>query len=232
LEHKKLINSHIIPDGFFDRIKANEPNIMLDETNHPKRAPKGVYDQHILCGPCDNRIGVWDGYAQNVLTNDMSGFTVVHENGIVGGWERPTYDYSLLKMFFISLVWRASISSHPFYRRIDIGTKFEDRAHAMISTDDPGDENDFGVTLARLTEPIGHAFLNPHAERLDGVNHVRFYLAGFVAYIKIDQRPYNSALRSFVLTAGQPLKIVKRSIHKGGEAEVFNKVINAPRNKR
>jgi hypothetical protein len=31
---------------------------------------------------------------------------------------------------------------------------------------------------------------------------------------------------------GQPLRIIKRSIHQGGESEVLNKIFRAPKNKR
>ena len=142
------------------------------------------------------------------------------------------YDYCLLKLFFISLVWRASISTHHFYRKIAIGDKFEEKARLMLLAEDPGDANDFGVVIARFTEPLGHAFLDPHPERVAGINHVRFYIAGFVVYMKVDQRPFWADLAHFLLGDRQPLRVIKRSIYKGGEALAFRKVMNAPKNQR
>jgi hypothetical protein len=67
---------------------------------------------------------------------------------------------------------------------------------------------------------------------MSGINHVRFYLAGFIAYMKVDKRPYDASLEHFLLADGEPLRIIKRSIHKGGEAVVFSKILSAPKNKR
>jgi hypothetical protein len=113
LEQKKLIDAHIIPKGFFERIQSDEPTILVNEFDYPRRSRQGNYDQGILCGPCDNFIGRWDQYAQEVLTMDMAGFITVVERGIGEGAELPDYNYALLKLFFISLVWRASI-----YKRV------------------------------------------------------------------------------------------------------------------
>ncbi|HTA42226.1 MAG TPA: hypothetical protein VK789_07260 [Bryobacteraceae bacterium] len=232
LEERPLIEAHIIPKGFFERIRTDEANILINESDYPKRSPQGIYDKGILCGPCDNIIGKWDQYAQEALPAEMSAFTLIADRQIIGGWERPDYDYELLKLFFISLVWRASISTHPFYVGISIGSKFEEEARLMLREGRPGGAHDFGVVIARFVEPVGQAFFDPHTERMNGINHVRFYLAGFIAYMKVDQRPYDPGLAHFLLAEGHPLRIIKRSIHQGGEAEVLSKVFNASKNKR
>jgi hypothetical protein len=232
LEQRQLIEAHIIPKGFFERIRSDEPNILVNESDYPKRSPQGIYDKGILCGPCDNIIGKWDQYAQEVLTMNMSGFTLIAEGQNIGGWERPEYNYELLKLFFISLVWRASICTHSFYAGIDIGRKFEEQARQMLRDGRAGGAHDFGVVIARFVEPLGHAFFYPHTERMNGINHVRFYLAGFIAYMKVDRRHYDAGLEHFLLADGEPLRIIKRSIHQGGEAEVFSKILSAPKNKR
>ncbi len=231
LERRQLIEAHIIPKSFFERIRTDEPNILVNESDYPKRSPQGVYDKGILCGRCDNTIGKWDQYAQEVLTMDMATFTTIVEQGIGNGAELSEYDYAKLKLFFISLVWRASISTHSFYAKVNIGSKFEEKALQMLKSDDPGDAHDFGVVIARFKEVQGHAFFDPHTERVNGLNQVRFYLAGYIVYMKVDQRPYNPDLAHFLLADGQPLRIIRRSIHKGGEAEVISKILNAPKNK-
>jgi len=232
LEQRQLIEAHIIPKGFFERIRSDEPTILVNKSDYPKRSPQGIYDKGILCGPCDNIIGKWDQYAQEVLTVDMSGFTLIAEGQNIGGWERPEYNYELLKLFFISLLWRASISTHSFYAGIDIGRKFEEQARQMLRDGRAGGAHDFGVAIARFVEPLGNAFFDPHMERMNKVNHVRFYLAGFIAYMKVDKRPYDTGLEHFLLADGEPLRVIKRSIHKGGEAEVLSEILSAPKNKR
>ena len=232
LEYRTLIDSHIIPNGFFDRILTDEPNLLIDEHSYPKKMRKGVYDQAILCADCDNLIGKWDDYAQKVLTHDMSGFMPIGPLEKLGGWERAEYDYPLLKLFFISLVWRASISSHDFYQAVSLGPDLEEKARLMLKSEDPGDPQTFGVFLARFVEYLGHAFINPLPETFDGLSYVRFYMAGFVIYLKIDSRPLENLLKTFLIYPGQPLRIIKKSIHDAGEDKIFDRLFALPKNQR
>ena len=84
-----LIRAHIVPEGFF-RVLRDGSTVPELHTNtpgaHPKRAPIGVYDKSILCGPCDNRFALWDKHAQDVLLRDFSDETAIHNGPEKIGW--------------------------------------------------------------------------------------------------------------------------------------------------
>ena len=72
-QDKKLIKAHIIPEGFFRRLREEQnPPMMLTNTagEYPKKMPIGVYDKNILCDECEKIFGVWDEYAQQLLTDE------------------------------------------------------------------------------------------------------------------------------------------------------------------
>jgi hypothetical protein len=77
------------------------------------------------------------------------------------------------------------------------------------------------VILARF-DALGYtAMLDPHPDRYDGVNYVRFYLAGVVAYIKVDRRSPQDPLIDFVLRPDVPVTVLLRSAREGKDGAVM-----------
>jgi len=218
-----LIKAHVIPAGFFRSIEDPSETLELHTNTpgtYPKRAPIGVYDKSILCRACDNVFSPWEKHAQDVLLRDFAEEAAIYHGHEKAAWVIDKFDYSRLKLFFVSLLWRASISTQPFYRRISTGP-FESELRAMILAGAPGAPETFAVSLARFEEPAYSAMLDPHRERYDGVNYCRFYLAGFVIYIKVDQRPPPEVFAAFTLGPKAPITVLRRDPHTGKDAVVM-----------
>lgn len=215
-----FVNAHVIPAGFFRRLSADDPEplrvVLNDENEYPRRAPLGVYDQKLLCTVCEPQFGSWDHYAQELLSDLPPGQTIIEDGQIVGFELRDHWHYELLKLFFISLIWRASASTHNFYRRIRLGP-YEEKAKQMLDACDAGSPQEFAVLLGRFIEPGARILLDPHEDRCDGVNFCRFYLSGYVAYIKVDRRPAPDWMTPLLLMPDAPLKIVARSLKQSKE---------------
>jgi len=73
---------------------------------------------------------------------------------------------------------------------------------------DPGIPESYSILLAKFPKPLG--ILDPHNERLTEVNFCRFYLAEYVAYIKIDNRPTPEPFTDFILKPEAPLLLLAR----------------------
>jgi hypothetical protein len=56
--------------------------------------------------------------------------------------------------------------------------------------------------------------MDPHPEQFDGIRVYRFYLAGYVAYIKVDRGLLPSTLRASQLDPKKPLRVVMRDPQK------------------
>ncbi|MEW6245232.1 MAG: hypothetical protein AB1555_00805 [Nitrospirota bacterium] len=221
-----MIKAHIIPAGFFRSIGHRSEALQIYTNKHgarPKRVPVGVYDKSILCRPCDNMYSPWDKHAQEVLLRDSLHHEAIYDGRAVVGWRIRTFEYPQMKLFFLSLLWRASVSKQDFYRRVATGP-FEEELRTMIAAQDPGEPTRFAVVLAKFDAPGYTAMLDPHPDRYDGVNYVRFYLAGFVAYIKVDRRPPTEPLASFILQPDTPITVVRRCAWKGKDGVVMREL--------
>jgi hypothetical protein len=181
-----------------------------------------VYDQHILCEECEPFFGEWDNYAQRFLIEEPPWKALYAENQRIGYavWE---YDYKNLKLFFLSLLWRSSVSVHPFYSRVNLGP-YEGAARTLIKTANPGSENEFSVTLAKFDHPLGGVILDPHPDKWDDINYCRFYLGGYVAYIKVDKRQTPDPHRSIMLREKPPLYVICRDLERSKELPLMKKI--------
>ncbi|MGH7931324.1 MAG: hypothetical protein ACREQV_26445, partial [Candidatus Binatia bacterium] len=117
------------------------------------------------------------------------------------------YDYQELKLFFLSLLWRVSESSHNFYRRIKLGPHEPIVRQALIDSN-PGDADFYSVLLAKFPKPIG--ILDPHTTRFEGIRFCQIYLAEYVAYIKVDKQKLPERFNGLELNNGQPLVLLVR----------------------
>lgn len=226
---QRLIKAHIIPAGFFRSIGHRSETLEIHTNKRgarPVRAPVGVYDKSILCRPCDNIFSPWDKHAQDVLLRDSRHHEAIYDGPAVVAWRIRTFEYSQLKLFFLSLLWRASVSTQDFYRRVSTGP-FEEELRTMIAAREPGEPTRFAVVLARFDAPGYTAMLDPHPDRYDGVNYLRFYLAGFVAYIKVDRRPPIEPLAGFILRPDTPITVLRRSAREGKDGVVMRELARA-----
>jgi len=226
-EDRKLIKAHIIPAGFFRILRHGQiPPQMLttNENEYTKRMPIGVYDKNILCEICEPLFGVWDNYAQQLLGLEPKGSSPIINQGEIYGYEIQKYNYELLKLFFISLLWRASLSKHIFYSKVNLGL-FEHIAKRFIEHNDPGTPEDFSVTLAKFDHPIGKTILDPHPEKPEGINYYRFYFGSYIAYIKVDKRNTTGLHIDFMMKPGKPLQIIRRNLHQSKELPLIHDIV-------
>jgi len=229
-----LIKAHIIPAGLFRRLqKGMKPLEMITNKagEYTKRAPVGVYDKTIVCSKCECIWQEWDNYAQKLLTDKLVKWQVRYSESKKICYIIDNYDYKKLKLFFISMAWRASVSSASFFSKVSLGP-FEDIAKKHILDNDPGDCDTFSVTLAKFDHPLAKSILDPHEDKHSGINYFRFYLAGYIAYIKVDNKPAPMPLSQFALDARKSLYIICRDFEISKELKLMvNMIKSDPRNK-
>ena len=228
-EEKKLIKAHAIPESFFRPLRDGNtpPKLVTNKTGvYPKKSPIGIYDTTILCRDCEDQFGPWDDYAQLLLLQKFQNADKLKHNGKEVGYKVLSFDYNKLKLFFISVLWRAHASSQPFYSRIKLGP-FADIAKDHIINKDPGSPDDFAVILAYFEEPIGMSNFDPFIEKYDGLNYYRFYMAGFCPVIKVDHRIPTDTFRELSIGRTTELFFVKRDFMKSKELSLANKILKA-----
>lgn len=224
---KRLVKAHIVPEGFYRRVQrgAHALKVLTNTPGvYPRKSPVGEYDDGILCQECENKFGLWDDYAQRLITEESLKAAELRKAGQIVGYRFEEYDYKLLKLFFLSVAWRASVSNRAFFKRVHLGYH-EHRILEMLKANDPGSTTEYGVSLAYFTDQYGDVFLDPHPERWDGVNYLRIYLGGLVAYVKVDQRGAPWLHKPLLMASDKPLHIVGRTIAKSKEFSLMKRIV-------
>lgn len=103
----------------------------------------GEFEANILCQECENKISRWEAYAYTVLYGGIlpkGSQVLVQQQRNQHGAEFlyvQGLDYKLFKLFLLSILWRASISSRPFFKYVSLGS-FEEKIRQMLMSEDPG----------------------------------------------------------------------------------------------
>lgn len=215
-QKKQLIDAHIIPKQLYKAIDESENIQPVDKdkipriystTTYSKKRPIGTYDSKILCGDCDNKIlGVWDNYAQTLLLKPFAETNFLSRDGKKFFYKLENIDYLRFKLFFMSVLWRASITNQEFFCQVNLGS-WESVLKDMILRADPGTENDFSVILTKYEGDSVTIMPNPQRIRTEGINYYKFRMGGYSVLIKVDQRPFPRKLKPVVLRPNQPLLI-------------------------
>lgn len=223
---RPLIDAHVIPKSFH-RIDPTErhPSRML--TNVPgmyaRKLRKGVYDSKIVCEECERRFSPWDDYAAELFLEKWADFQPIVEGGSHVGFTIPAFDYPKLKLFFISLLWRAHVAGHQMFYQVDVGPHEELLKQSILGSD-PKDPNHYGIVLQAFdTSAVG--MLNPHPERFFGVRFYRFYLAHVIAYVKVDQRPIPAVFQSGMLSPGSALVLAAKNFATSPERTIMRNLV-------
>jgi len=226
---KKLVRAHIIPKSLWKPLFDDEQSPQ-DHSTAPtvddKKSPVGIYDTEILCAQCESIFSPWDDYTQKLLLAKPSEEQYVINNGQKIAYVETAIDYAKLKLFFISLLWKAAVSNHFFFARVNVGS-FEPQLRRMIIKGDPGDPDTFAVMVTKCDERLGPIVLNPQPERWGKINYYRFYLAGYMAYIKVDSRPTPDFISELALNPERPLVIIVRDLRTSRDFKIMHDIASS-----
>ncbi|WP_024461842.1 hypothetical protein [Marinimicrobium sp. LS-A18] len=231
---KPLVDAHIIPRSFYEPLQENgqTPRIVTDIAGeYPKRSPTGVYDKEIVCQKCEQLFSPWDDYGNSFLNQEMKdGHYIISEG------ERVAYnfggcDYQKLKLFFLSVLWRASVSNQKIFHNVRLGP-FEGKLRSMLQSKDPGDNREFAVALSKFDVPANQTgILDPDKTRYNGVIHYRLYMAGYMAILKVS-RQVGSTFGKLYISPNSDVLCIIRNFEQSKELHALQHVVkNAKRPK-
>jgi hypothetical protein len=205
---RELIKAHILPESLYPADeRGNRMLLVLDGTGKTtsKKLPSGHYDNKLVCRECENYFQEGDSYANSLFVSGC-GKGVVQSTKLASGFQYENIDYKKLKLFFISLLWRAHATSLPAFNQVDIGAKFEAKAKDMIKRGAPGNADEFAVVIIKVAPgPFQKIGVSPTPRRHDRVRVYEFLFFGYLAYVKVDTRPYSDAFRRGQLAPDQAL---------------------------
>lgn len=149
-EYKKLCSAHIIPKSFYN-LKENKNFIGLsnDGTKDLITCQNGFKDDSILCSDCDKKLGIYDKYAKEILYDKIP--KCRRFNTPVFLMTDDQFDYQKMRFFFLSLLWRASISQKDACSQISLGSQYENIALNILKGNIADDDSLFHPFIFKRT---------------------------------------------------------------------------------
>lgn len=177
---RELKNSHIIPEFMYTPLydkKHRFDMLSNHETLRTKNLQKGIRE-YLLCEQCEVVLSKYERYVsqilsgQNHIAHQRNG-GLVHLDGV---------DYKKLRLFGLSVLWRASVSSLPIFKQVKLGPH-EEKIRHMILGEDPGKPNKYPFILAIVEhqdEVQTRLIIQPTWTRSEGHYAYRFVMGGLV----------------------------------------------------
>jgi hypothetical protein len=218
-----LVRAHVTPRSFYEL--STGPLYVLTNASgkFTRRSQTGEYDTELVCAACEARFAPWDTYGHDLLIRSRDTAPPILDGKTTLAWSFKSFDYVKLKLFFLSVLWRAAVSNRDFFAHVDIGPH-EDTLRNTILHGDPGDPEFYSVIVARF--PAAAGLLNPHRERWEGINFYRLYMREYMVLVKVDSRPTPEPWSSFTLGATPNLIVIARDLRRSPELPLLRRLVS------
>jgi hypothetical protein len=210
-EEKKLVKqSHIIPNFFLKDLilESNEKNIVTLNGKRKKPIQTLYFEKYILSYEAESFFSKLETYAKDFFTNFNYPLFKCTNGEFNGGYQITNADYKKLKAFFISIIWRSSISNREEFCDIKLG-KLEEVARSFLLdyfNDNYIETKIFDLLIIKLNKinntkyPTLNKFIStPFKIKHNDVNFLCLFLGGFQIDIKCDSRKMPNHLRELVV---------------------------------
>jgi hypothetical protein len=137
--------SHIIPELYFKptydsrhRIKVMSSN--KEENNYYEQ--KGIRE-YLLCKKCEDKLSVFEKYIKEDFYKNIKKLitdykTIYYIQGL---------NYQAIKLFQLSVIWRATVSTNKYFEEIKLAPKHQERIRIMLNNSDAGKYYEYGCVL-------------------------------------------------------------------------------------
>ncbi|MFK7863229.1 MAG: hypothetical protein AB8B95_03280 [Pseudohongiellaceae bacterium] len=170
----KAVKAHIIPKSFYSLAPEEGPNIIYstEKGEFPRRSNIGIYDSEILTVEGEVIFSPWDDYADHLLIKKRQEFEELFHQGKCVGYKIEKIDYTKLKLFALSVLWRAHITKHKFFDKVSLGPH-EHNIRELLLSGVVSDLDGYDVVWAKWSDVVDAGILCPWKARFDGIKGVR-----------------------------------------------------------
>jgi len=155
--------------------------------DRPQVKQKGLREP-LLCDDCEGRIGQWEKYVAEVWRG-VEHTPFKREGNVV----TLTVDYARLKLFQMSVLWRAAIASDSFFEKVVLQRKDEESLRKLLLASDPSSQNRFGCMMTALvdgTGPVEKIIVQPTYVHIDTCLCYRFVFGSLMwTHVAVDRVP-------------------------------------------
>lgn len=202
LKEAELRNSHIIPEFIHEQLYDSKHRAfqLSNKLEKPRLMQKGEREQ-LLCMECETKLSRWENYAQKLLYDRESLPVVETKHAEYISYSRV--EYSEFKLFQLSLLWRASVSTLDFFSSVKLGPH-EERIRLMLMDENPGKDWEYCCSLTAIIHEgeLYEGMTSPMRLRTPDEGHIfyRFLIAGYYWSFIVSSHEKQSRFRKFCLT--------------------------------
>jgi len=197
-EDRKLCKSHIIPELIFKPMYDDKHRFV----QHSPKDGRVTYHQKgfrepLLCKPCETYLSKSENYVRGFLYGGQGYYSRVDGpfNFLSG------LDYHHIRIFFLSVLWRMSISTLPVFKAVELGPH-EEKLRRLLLADDPGSPEQYGffaVAPYANGKFFGEFILEPDCIRFQNQKLYRAVIGGILYMFAVSNRPLAIPHPNFVI---------------------------------
>ena len=202
-----------------------------------KKIQTGPFDKEILCDDCDNKIlgGIYESYAEKSMYGQNLNPKIApdcnHNKDPKYGIEYTicnNIDYQKLKVFLLSILWRASITKHLAFKEVELGEKHEERIRQIILNGETPNELEYPIMILsyfRSNNKLENLIAQPkRVQSQDKLNAYVFLMNGlqFIFYVNSIDHKIPKYISETTLKAKGEMSVIHLP---NGSAEQFMKMI-------
>jgi hypothetical protein len=186
-------------------------------------AQKGLREK-LLCAECEQRLGVHERYVSLIMTGQTP-LTVErhHRLLVVQG-----VDYKSFRLFQLSVLWRAGVSSLPFFSHVNLASH-EEKLRRLVLNEETGPAWQYGCVMfalfhaGKLQEDI---LVQPTKARIGNVFGYRFVFAGHVwVFMVANHRHHKRALETVSLDPSGEVRILMSELSQAQFITDFGEIL-------
>lgn len=238
LKDKPLRNSHIYPEWIYgplydDKHRLEVLSVVPEGRNEFEQ--KGMR-QRLLCDACEQKLSVWEGYARSIFFAPIQPLEAVHHDNLI---EVRGLDYPKMKLFELSIIWRAGVSTLPFFEKCQLGATHSETLRKQLEASDPGDPDRYGALMFGLkvgqSKETFQVIAEPRPVRSYGVRAYNLTFGGFLWLFHVSSSDPPGPLRRGFLQLDGTRVVAVRDAYEMRNMQAFavelNRLGRAPRPK-
>lgn len=178
--------------------------IEITDVNAGKVArPQKAWREQLLCIQCEAVISRYERHARRLFVDPLP----PHQPGASKARVHSRIEYSKLKLFLLSVLWRSSVSSHPVFKHVSLGPH-EEVLRQMLLDGRSGEANEYPILVWAIHfqhQPLRDFMVEPTYMRVEHLKCYRLVITGFVVLIFVSQQTPSDKFMRIVLTPEKPV---------------------------
>jgi hypothetical protein len=228
-----LKESHIIPDFYIRGLEHKLPTgsqgilqpfsmLLSTETEMEGGAKQRGYwekivgmKEYLLCGICEGKFSTNETYVRDFFYGNSSPLKKIpvgnlmrlRQGNDVLNLRKVLVSYKQLKLFQMSILWRAGVAKGSFFKNVNLGDFHESKIRALLLSENPGSPTDYPCLMVDLhySEKNFEDWIEqPSKSKKEGQRKYRFVMGGYLYLFAVSkQKPRLSLQELCVKSNGE-----------------------------